>query len=148
MENSVNSKLRQYATFFLDDRLYGIDVTQVQEITKAMSMSGVPLSPLYVRGLINLRGQIATAISLKDLFTMNSEKQGDQMNVICNMEGTLIAFLVDQVGDVVEVEESSFEELPDTISGSIAQYLSGVHKLKEEILSVVDIKSILKKIND
>ena len=59
---------RQFSTFFIGDRMYGIDVKTVQEITKSMPMTRVPLSPGYVHGLINLRGQLATAIGLRDLF--------------------------------------------------------------------------------
>lgn len=137
---------RQFSTFTVSDRLYGIDVTRVQEIAKKMTMTPVPLSPAYVHGLINLRGQICTAIGLRDLFEIQSESPEDFMNVVCRSDGMLMSFLVDRIGDVIEVEDAKFESTPDTLPPKIQRFMSGVYKLDSQILSVIDVDKILETI--
>lgn len=140
------NKRNQYSTFTIAENLYGIDVMQVQEITKALSMTRVPLAPKYVKGLINLRGQISTAICLKELFQINSEQNEERMNVVCRLNDILVSFLVDKIGDVLELEEKDFEQVPDTVSSSIKQFVKGVYKIPEKLLTVIDIEKIAKKI--
>ena len=62
----------QFSTFLVDDRLYGVNIRVVQEITKSMSVTEVPLAPEHIKGLINLRGQIATAVGLRELFEISA----------------------------------------------------------------------------
>lgn len=147
--NDASSGLRQFSTFYLGDRLYGIDVMQVQEVTKSMGVTAIPLAPSYVKGLINLRGQIATAIGLTELF--QTEQSGSdatqKMNVVCCSEGALLTLLVDRIGDVIEVSGSDFEPSPDTIGDSIKQFMEGIYKNEKEILSVISIERISKYLN-
>jgi purine-binding chemotaxis protein CheW len=142
---------RQFSTFYLGDRLYGIDVMQVQEVTKPMPVTAVRLAPIYVKGLINLRGQIATAIGLTELFKIDLNQTyrqtAEKMNVVCSSEGCLLSLLVDRIGDVVEVHESSFEPLPDTVEGAISRYMDGVYKSENRLLSVINIELISKSLN-
>lgn len=143
---SIENERRQYSTFYIADNLYGIDVMKVQEITKALPMTSVPLAPHYVRGLINLRGQISTAISLKDLLKINHNDGIDMMNVVCRLNDILISFLVDKIGDVLELEEKDFEHVPDTVPESIKQFVSGVYKIPGQLLTVIDTEKIAEKI--
>lgn len=141
------SSTEQYTTFSIGDRLYGINVMKVQEVTKTMAMTSVPLAPKHVCGLINLRGQIATAISLRELFGIPGLAPQDEMNVVCRVEGLLFSFLVDDIGDVVELETSTQEPLPATVDPNLRRYLQGVYKLPNRILSIIDIEKISMAIN-
>jgi purine-binding chemotaxis protein CheW len=136
----------QYSTFYIDGLLYGIDVMKVQEITKALPMTRVPLAPKYVRGLINLRGQISTAIQLSELFEFNVPIPVDQMNVVCKITDILISFLVDRIGDVMEVDEKDFETTPDTVPENIRRYIFGIYKTNSGLLSVIDVDAIVESI--
>jgi len=145
----------QFSTFYVDGQLYGIDVGIVQEVTRAMPITPVPLAPRYVRGLINLRGQIATAISLRDLFGLKNEdsaqgatENDDLAHVVCRHDGHLIAFLVDAISDVTQIEEGAYETTPDTVSGDVACYLSGVYKLPKEILISLNVQKVIEVINE
>lgn len=146
MGQAAHSSTR-FTTFFVGERLYGIDVMKVQEITKAMPMSAVPLAPNYVHGLINLRGQIATAIGLRELFALDFARTEEHMNIICESNELLLSFLVDKIGDVIEVSEAAFEKAPDTIPNEIRRFMSGVYKLPNQLLSILEIDSILKFVN-
>ncbi len=138
----------QYSTFYVADRLYGIDVTMVQEITKKMTITKVPLAPPFVYGLINLRGQIATAVGLRELFILaKDENVQDQMNVVCKDEGMLLSLVIDRIGDVIEVEDKDFEPTPDTINNSVGRFMSGVYKIPGQLLSIIDVKKIIEILN-
>lgn len=141
------SATEQFSTFTIGDRLYGINVMKVQEVTKTMGMTRVPLAPDYVCGLINLRGQIATAVSLRELFKIPGETPANEMNVVCRVDGLLFSFLVDDIGDVVELETSTMAPLPASVEPNLRRYLQGVYKLPNRILSIIDIEKISTAIN-
>ncbi len=133
---------KQFSTFYIADRLYGVDVMQVQEITKELPMTDVPLAPVYVHGLINLRGQIATAIGLKDMLGAAEGSEPSRMNVICNVDGLLLSLLVDSIGDVMELEDEQFEAPPQTIPQSIRRFMGGIYKTPGALLSILDIGKV------
>ncbi len=141
------AETRQFSTFYIDNLIYGIDVMKVQEITKALPMTRVPLAPPYIKGLINLRGQISTAIQLSDLFGLEEKIPEDQMNVVCKISDVLVSFLVDQIGDVMELESSQFEPAPDTMPDSVRQYIEGVYKIPGNLISVIDVERIVESIS-
>lgn len=143
MENT-----KQFATFYISDRLYGIDVMQVQEVTQTLSLTPIRMAPPFVRGLINLRGQIATAIGMRELFGLSDEKSDSaQASVVCKVNGGLISLLVDRIGDVIEVSEDSFESTPDLIEEDIRKMMRGVYKTEGEILSVIDTQYLSTTLN-
>jgi purine-binding chemotaxis protein CheW len=139
MSDKIN---RQFATFHVAGRLYGIDVLRVQEVTRALPIAGVPLAPGFVRGLINLRGQISTAISLRDLFQITEAVPEEQMNVVCKLHDLLISFVVDGVGDVLELAARDFELAPETVPEGIRRFIEGVYKTSNALMSVVDVDRI------
>lgn len=138
---------RQYSTFTVSGRVYGIDVTKVQEVVKPLPMTRIPLALPFVRGLINLRGQVATAIGLRELLGFTDDHPLELMNVVCRSEGSLVSLLVDEIGDVIEVSGEDYEGVPKTIPDSVRKYLAGVYKLRGSLLSVIDIEKIFKHIN-
>ncbi|MGZ3804231.1 MAG: chemotaxis protein CheW [Pseudobdellovibrionaceae bacterium] len=143
--DSVTDKAveRQFATFWLGNRLYGIDVMKVQEVTNPLTVTKVPLAPPFVVGLINLRGQISTAINLRRLFQMDGEAtSSEEMNIVSKVQGHHLSFLVDRIGDVIEVFEKDFEEAPETIPDSIREFMGGVYKIPANLLSVIDVEKI------
>jgi purine-binding chemotaxis protein CheW len=119
---------------------------KVQEITKALPMTRVPLAQGYVKGLINLRGQISTAIQLSDLFHLEHQSHEEQMNVVCKISDILVSFLVDRIGDVMELESDQFEPAPDTMPENVRKYLEGVYKIPGNLLSVIDVEQIVESI--
>ncbi|PIP89906.1 MAG: chemotaxis protein CheW [Bdellovibrionales bacterium CG12_big_fil_rev_8_21_14_0_65_38_15] len=137
---------RQFSTFVVDGQLYGIDVMKVQEVTKPLAMTKMKSAPAVVRGLINLRGQIATAIDLNELFEITSDKSDEQMTIVCKSEDILISLLVDTIGDVIEVENERFEKVPITIPTTISIFMKGVYKTENGILSILCLDTILNEL--
>jgi purine-binding chemotaxis protein CheW len=137
----------QYSTFYVSNRLYGIDVTKVQEVVRPMPITPIPLAPSYVSGLINLRGQVATAIGLRHLFGFKDTPPDQFMNVVCKVDGALVSLQVDEIGDVIEVSAKDFEQTPQTVPGDIRRFMSGVFKISDNLLSIIDIDRINKFLN-
>jgi purine-binding chemotaxis protein CheW len=133
------STTQQYCTFFVADRFFGIDVTRVQEVIRYQEMTRVPLAPPAISGLINLRGQIVTAIEMRAQLGL-PPRPADQlpMNVVVRTDDGAVSLLVDEIGDVVEVEDSCRESAPETLTSSSKELISGVCKLKERLLLVLD----------
>ncbi|MGA8314017.1 MAG: chemotaxis protein CheW [Terriglobales bacterium] len=129
----------QFCTFFLEGHFFGVPVQQVQEVIRYQEMTRVPLVPQVVRGLINLRGQIVTAIDLRRRLGMAERPAGQlPMNVVVRTSDGALSLLVDEIGDVIEVEEKTFEKPPETLKGMAREMIRGVHKLPERLLLVLD----------
>lgn len=129
----------QFCTFYLNELLFGIELRRVQEVLRYVGMTPVPLAPSVVSGLINLRGQIVTAIHLRRRLDLASSPAGAQpMNVVVRSEDGSVSLLVDEIGDVVEVEEESFEPPPETLHGTVRNVILGVHKLDDRLMHVLD----------
>src|SRR6516165_11032150 len=121
---------QQYCTFYVDGHYFGLDVLRVQEIIRYQEMTRVPLAPPVVRGLINLRGQIVTAIDLRRRLELEA-RHDDQLpvNVIVRTDDGAVSLLVDKIGDVLDVEESLFEPPPETLRGTPRELIRGAYKL-------------------
>ena len=134
----------QYCTFFLDGHYFGIDVLKVQEIIRFQQMTRVPLAPPVVRGLINLRGQIVTAIDLRRRLELD-DRPADQLpvNVVVQTDDGAVSLLVDEIGDVLDVEEKLFEPPPDTLTGSARELIRGAYKLNGRLMLLLDIDKAL-----
>lgn len=137
----------QYSTFYVAGRLYGIEVTRVQEIVKPMQMTPIPLAPAWVRGLINLRGQVATAIGIRELYQLRDTPPDQFMNVVCKVGGSLISLQVDEIADVTHVHRSDYEPVPRTVAPEIHQFLDGVYKINNSLLSIISIDRVLDYLN-
>src|SRR5258706_814059 len=129
----------QYATFYLDRHLFGVEVGKVQEVIRYQEMTRVPLADSVVTGLINLRGQIVTALDLRRRLAMSDRAGGKlPMNVVVRTGEEAVSLLVDEIGDVLEVEESSFESPPETLRGEARALIRGAYKLSGQLLLILD----------
>jgi purine-binding chemotaxis protein CheW len=129
----------QYCTFFVNGHYFGLDVLKVQEIIRYQEMTRVPLAHSVVHGLINLRGQIVTAIDLRRRLDF-PDRQADQLpvNVVVQTDDGAVSLLVDEIGDVLEVPEKLFERPPETLKGTARELIRGAYKLKDHLLLILD----------
>ena len=157
--------MKQYATFRLDEHLFGIDVLLVREINQYMVITPVPLASQSIRGLINLRGQIVTVVDLGMLIGLDPReitreshslvlKTSDDLASLRMRFGNAdltgptdtVGLLVDGVGDVVDVDENEMEPPPANVGDVDGQYLSGVIKLEKELLVLLNIGKALESL--
>ena len=138
------AQTKQFCTFLLNGFFFGVEVLKVQEIIRYQEMTRVPLAPSMVRGLINLRGQIVTAIDLRRRFDFAPRPSGElPMNVVIRTDDGAVSLLVDEMGDVLEVNEESFERPPEMLQGLARDLVVGVYKLKERLLLILDTERTL-----
>lgn len=134
---------RQLSTFFVDDLFLGVDALNVQEVLRFLEMTPVPLAPPMVRGLINLRGQIIAAVDLRCRLDLPERDSADlPTNVVVRTEDGVLSLLVDEIGDVLEVDEELFEKPPATIPERVREVVSGVYKLSDRLLLVLDPEKV------
>jgi purine-binding chemotaxis protein CheW len=137
------SASRQYCSLYLGEQCYGLDVLKVQEIVRSQSLTRVPLSHPAVRGLINLRGQIVTAIDLRRRLGLPPRDDREPIMVIVETDDGPVSLLVDEVGDVVEVTEEQFEGPPDTLRGASRELIQGAYKLPDRLLVILDAERVV-----
>ena len=154
--------MSQYATFRLEERLFGQSIPMVREIIRCYAITPVPHAQPHIRGLINLRGQVVTILDLAvrlgmprreiqeashiiilkttaELASMQSRGQGQGLQTSADMVG----FLVDAIGDVVEADEGKIEPASANVTEAEGRFLSGVLKTDAGLLVLLDIKEIL-----
>ena len=130
---------RQFCTFFLDEFFFGVEVMKVQEVIRYQEMTPTPLASSVVRGLINLRGQIVTAIDLRRRLELSERPDGQlPMNVVVRTEDGVVSLLVDEIGDVVDADEEAFERPPETLQGLARELIQGAYKLQNRLLLILD----------
>jgi purine-binding chemotaxis protein CheW len=129
----------QFSTFFVADLFFAVDVLRVQEVLRFQQMTRVPQAPDVIEGLINLRGQIVTAIDMRRRLRL-PPRPGDQtpMNMVVRTDDGAVSLLVDEIGDVLDVDQSTFERPPENLDPAARELIRGVYKLKDRLLLVLD----------
>ncbi|MCP5493663.1 MAG: purine-binding chemotaxis protein CheW [Leptospiraceae bacterium] len=136
---------KQFCTFYLDNHLFGIEVLDVQEIIRFQEMTRVPHASQVIKGLINLRGQIVTAIDLRQRLNLAESTLNElPINIIVRTEdGSAVSFLVDDIGDVLEMSNDDYEEPPETVQVVAKDLIKGIYKLKDRFLVILDTRKLL-----
>lgn len=139
-----NRSYQQYCTFYLDQYFFGIEVERVQEIIRYQQITPVALSPKVVKGLINLRGQIVTAIDLRRLLELPDRAEEDSpMNIVVRTDQSAFSLLADRIGDVLELADDSFEEPPVNLTGIAGELIERAYKLDGTLLLTMDIEKVV-----
>lgn len=138
---------RQICTFWIEDIAFGLDVESVQEVLRTQEMTHVPLASPAIQGLINLRGQIVTAVDLRRCLDLPPSASSEPaMNVIMQSAGSLVSLMVDRIGDVETVDDGTFDAVPETLDANTKRIVRSVCKLKGRLLLVLDPRGVLAKI--
>lgn len=139
-----NDEVLQWVTFKLDSETYGINVMQVQEVLRYTEIAPVPGAPLYVLGIINLRGNVVTVIDTRSRFGLESSEVTDNTRVvIIESEKQVIGILVDSVAEVVYLKASEIDIAPNVGNDESAKFIQGVSNRDGELLILVDLNKLL-----
>jgi purine-binding chemotaxis protein CheW len=134
----------QLCTFRLGELYLGIDVLEVREVLHHAEVTEVPHADRAVEGLINLRGQIATAINLRRRLELGHETGDErQLHVVIVNRDEPVTLLVDAIGDVVDVERDAYEAPPPTLTGPARRFIQGAYKLEDELLLRLDLTMVI-----
>lgn len=140
----ANDEVLQWVTFTLESEIYGINVMQVQEVLRYTEIAPVPGAPLYVLGIINLRGNVVTVIDTRSRFGLDSAEVTDNTRiVIIEADKQVIGILVDKVSEVVYLRASEIDEAPNVGNDESAKFIQGVSNRDGELLILVDLNQLL-----
>ena len=135
--------MNAWCTFRLGGHQYGIDVRRVQEVLGACDVSPLPLAPRGVRGLVNLRGQIVTAIDPRVLLDVPGRTDARSPHLVVTHAGSPVSLLVDSVGDVERVPDAGLQPAPDTLELRRRALVKGAAPLPGRLLVVLDLDRVL-----
>jgi purine-binding chemotaxis protein CheW len=135
---------KQFSTFFVADLYLGINVIRVQEVLQRQPMTRLPMAPAVIAGLINLRGQIVTAIDMRRRLQLSPRGDGEEpMNMVLRTEGGAVSLLVDRIGDVVEVDGACREQPPSNLNPVLRDVVSSVYRVKDRLLLTLDSARVI-----
>ena len=136
---------KSFCTFRIGKLKFGVEVHRVQEVIREQTMTRIPGANDVVRGLMNLRGQIVTALDLQRRLGLPELADGKPaMNVVVRTAEDPVSLLVHEIGDVLVVDGDLFEPPPETLQGVTRDLLRGAYKLKDELLLVLDTDAVLR----
>ena len=139
-----SDEVLQWVTFKLENEIYGINVMQVQEVLRYSEIAPVPGAPLYVLGIINLRGNVVTVIDTRSRFGLESCDVTDNTRVVViESEKQVIGILVDSVAEVVYLKASDIDVAPNVGNEESTQFIQGVSNRDGELLILVDLDKLL-----
>ena len=141
---NTQQNMTVYVTAMIDGQLFGLPIVRVQDVFIPERLTRVPLAPLEIVGVLNLRGRIVTLIDLRRRFGLGERKEGeDVMAIGVESRGESYGLLIDRVGEVVELEGVAREPNPVNLDQRLAQMSSGIYRLDDQLLVVVDVDRVL-----
>jgi len=141
---STQQNMTVYVTAMIDGQLFGLPIVRVQDVFIPERLTRVPLAPPEIAGVLNLRGRIVTLIDLRRRFGLGEHKEGgDVMAIGVESRGESYGLLIDRVGEVVELDGVAREPNPVNLDQRLAQMSSGIHRLDDQLLIVVDVDRVL-----
>ncbi len=145
MKEGTGAAPRQLVTFKTGEYSFGIDVLEVQEVLRHQHMTPVPLATSEVRGLINLRGHIVTAVGMRERLGLDSALDvREQMNLIVSLKDGAASLVVDSVGDVITLEPERYRPRPSTLAAPLREMVTGVYQLDKGLLLHIDAEAACK----
>ena len=141
--NDSNS-ISQVVSFQLANEHYGINIQNVQEIILVGEITSIPEVPTFVEGLINLRGKVIPVIDLRRRFGLAAGEHAENTRIIVtNTSDRTIGLIVDEVNEVLRLDGNQIEPLPEGVTDVDISYITGVVKLKDRILILLDTEVVL-----
>lgn len=136
---------RQYLALRLDKQLFGILVDTVQDVLPPMQITPIPLSPPEVKGSLNLRGRIVTAINLRAKLGIDEpeEELAKYRSVVIDVDGNLYSLIIDSVSEVIDIEDNKIDRLPENISAKWKDVGTGVYQMENELMIFLDSYKLL-----
>ena len=140
----LEDEIFQLVTFSIGEEEFGVDILKVQEIIRTMEITKVPRAQPFVEGVINLRGKVIPIIDLRRRFELASKTHDKHTRIIViEMDVMIVGFVVDSVSEVLRIPASTVEPPPPVVAGMESEYISGVGKLQDRLLILLDLDKLL-----
>ncbi|MEY4505298.1 MAG: hypothetical protein RL154_1598 [Pseudomonadota bacterium] len=143
ISKASRSAKNKFLTFFLGDEQYGIDIAQVKEIIAVMKITHVPRTPVYVSGVINLRGTIIPVIDTRSRFNMELQEYGEQTAIIIvEIRKVSIGFVVDKVEEVLSIDEANITEPPKFGTNINTDFICSMSRVNDDVIMNLDLEKL------
>ncbi|MFZ5810621.1 MAG: chemotaxis protein CheW [Thermodesulfobacteriota bacterium] len=143
-QKKQDAELMQLVTFSIGEEEFGVDILKVQEIIRMMEITKVPRAPDFVEGVINLRGKVIPIIDLRKRFGLSTRDHDKHTRIIViEINNMIVGFVVDSVSEVLRIPSNTVEPPPPVVSGLESEYISGVGKLEDRLLILLDLDRLL-----
>ncbi len=144
VQQSQKEKLIQLVTFSIGEEEFGVDILNVQEIIRTMEITKVPKAPPFVEGVINLRGTVIPIVDLRRRFSLTAKPHDkDTRIIIIEISAMVVGFVVDSVSEVLRIPSGTVEPPPLVVADLDSEYISGVGKLENRLLLLLDLDQLL-----
>lgn len=142
---TYNGEMKQYVAFRLGQEEYAFDIASVREIFPTQDITKVHRSPKHIEGVINLRGKLVTVVDLRKRFKLDAKTLDENARIIVvDATDAPVGFMVDEVTEVVRLSAESIEPVPEYVAQEIeSEYVSGIAKLDERLITIIDPLKVL-----
>lgn len=131
--------------FTLENEVYGIDINLVSAIEKAQKVMSVPNAPSYIKGIINLRGDVIPVYDIRNKFGLGSKGSESSKLIITKTNNMLVAFEVDEVKEIKDIKEEDISDAPDIVLSKATSYISKIAKLEDRMIIILDAQKLITK---
>jgi len=143
-EEDEDTQKDKFLTFHVGNEDYGIDIRFVTEIIGIQRITEIPDMPAFIKGVINLRGQVIPIMDVRTRFNLESRDYDDRTCImVVNINQTSIGLVVDTVSEVIDIPESHIEPPPRAGKGTESRYIKGMGKVEEEVKILLDVNKLL-----
>ena len=143
-DSKLDDGVTEYVTVMLDGQLFGLPIARVQDVFMPDRLTRVPLAPPEIAGVLNLRGRIVTAVDLRVRLGMAARSDGrPPMAVGIELKGESYGLLIDAVGEVMKLANSTREANPVNLDPRLARVSAGVHRLEGQLMVILDVGRVL-----
>lgn len=140
----VTGEDRQLVVFLLGAESYGVEISRVHEIIRLQAVTRVPRSPLFVEGVINLRGKVIPVVDLRRRFGLPSaEHTRASRTVVVEIGDQVVGLVVDAVSEVLSINSATIEPASPVVAGVDSEYIQGIAKLPERLVILLDLDRVL-----
>jgi purine-binding chemotaxis protein CheW len=144
MQTAAHTEMLQLVTFKLDGQKYAVDILKVQEINNMKEITSIPNAPVYLEGAINLRGKVIPVLNLRKKFGFEESANAELRKiVIMDVRGIIMGLVVDAVSDVLRITHDVVEPPPPVSSNVSSEFISGIAKLSEGLVILLDMDRLL-----
>lgn len=144
VEGTEDTLENRYLTFSLDDEEYGVEIRYVTEIVGIQPITDLPDTPLYLKGVINLRGKVIPVIDMRIRFRLDDREYDERTCiVVVNIRETSVGLIVDRVAEVLEIPEGNVEDPPNVEMGVASKFIFGLGRVEESVKILLDLDVLL-----
>jgi len=140
----TQGELRQFISFSVGDEEYGLELLRVKEVIRVREITWLPKAPSFVKGIINLRGDVIPIIDLRDKFGLEAkEATANTRVIVVEVEGKLMGMIVDSASQVVRIPADQIDPPPPVLGGFSQEFITGVGKMEDKLIILLNSDAIL-----